>query len=69
MGELDVECEVSGGGPSGQAGAIRFGLSRALQSFVDRHMVEKLRLGRWQHSAGRFSTLYIFLQFFKLATF
>ena len=63
MGELDVECEVSGGGSSGQAGAIRFAVSRALQSFVDRHMVEKLRLGRWQHWVDSFSTL-IFFHFF-----
>ena len=31
--ELDVVCTVSGGGHSGQAGAIRHGLSRALVNF------------------------------------
>ena len=46
MGEVDVEAEVWDGGPSGQAGAIRFALSKALQSFVDRQMVEKMRLGK-----------------------
>ena len=30
LGKLDVVCTVSGGGVSGQAGAIRHGLSRAL---------------------------------------
>ncbi|KAI0232694.1 28S ribosomal protein S9, mitochondrial [Lamellibrachia satsuma] len=44
MGEVDIEAEVWDGGPSGQAGAIRFALSKALQSFVDRQMVEKMRL-------------------------
>jgi len=47
MSELDVEAMVEGGGNSGQAGAIRFALSSALQSFVDRQMVEKMRLGVW----------------------
>ena len=31
--ELDVECTVAGGGLSGQAGAVRHGLSRALTYF------------------------------------
>jgi small subunit ribosomal protein S9 len=31
--ELDINCTVLGGGPSGQAGAIRHGISRALVNF------------------------------------
>jgi small subunit ribosomal protein S9 len=31
--ELDVECTVAGGGLSGQAGAVRHGLARALTHF------------------------------------
>ena len=30
MGRFDIECNVTGGGISGQAGAIRHGISRAL---------------------------------------
>ncbi len=30
MGKVDIECTVTGGGVSGQAGAIRHGVSRAL---------------------------------------
>lgn len=30
VGKFDIECTVTGGGVSGQAGAIRHGLSRAL---------------------------------------
>jgi small subunit ribosomal protein S9 len=30
LGKLDIECRARGGGLSGQAGAIRLGLSRAL---------------------------------------
>lgn len=41
---VDFEATVAGGGPSGQAGAVRLGLARALKSFVDKDMVEKLRL-------------------------
>ncbi len=33
MNQFDVECSVAGGGLSGQAGAIRHGISRALQYF------------------------------------
>lgn len=33
VNEYDVECTVVGGGLSGQAGAIRHGISRALENF------------------------------------
>jgi small subunit ribosomal protein S9 len=33
VGEFDVMCTVAGGGLSGQAGAIRHGISRALDNF------------------------------------
>ncbi len=33
VGQFDVVCTVSGGGLSGQAGAIRHGISRALENF------------------------------------
>jgi small subunit ribosomal protein S9 len=33
MGQYDVTCTVSGGGLSGQAGAVRHGLSKALMHF------------------------------------
>ncbi len=33
VGEFDVMCTVTGGGLSGQAGAIRHGISRALENF------------------------------------
>jgi small subunit ribosomal protein S9 len=32
-GQYDVTCRVSGGGLSGQAGAVRHGLSKALTNF------------------------------------
>nr|CAD7572323.1 unnamed protein product [Timema californicum] len=45
LGAVDVEATVAGGGSSGQAGAIRWGISWGLRSFVDQEMVEKMRLG------------------------
>jgi small subunit ribosomal protein S9 len=33
MEKIDVFVKVAGGGPTGQAGAIRHGLTRALMSF------------------------------------
>lgn len=43
---VDVEANVEGGGPSGQAGAIRWGIAMGLRSFVDAEMVDKMRLGK-----------------------
>nr|XP_014098407.1 28S ribosomal protein S9, mitochondrial isoform X2 [Bactrocera oleae] len=44
IGKVDVEANVEGGGPSGQAGAIRWGIAMSLRSFVDQEMVESMRL-------------------------
>ena len=46
LGSLDVEATVEGGGLMGQAGAIRLGISIALQSFVSADEREKMRLGK-----------------------
>jgi len=43
-GKVDVEANVEGGGFSGQAGAIRWGISMCLRSFVDAEMMERMRL-------------------------
>ena len=66
VGQFDVKCVVSGGGLSGQAGAVRHGLSRALVAFEpglhitlkkaglltrDNRMVERKKYGR--HKARR----------------
>ena len=46
LGAVDLRATVgAAGGPSGQAGAIRHATAAALQSFVDRDMAEKMRLG------------------------
>ncbi|KAF5277482.1 hypothetical protein FQR65_LT03819 [Abscondita terminalis] len=44
LGKIDVEAFVEGGGTSGQAGAIRWGISNGLRSFVSPDMMEKMRL-------------------------
>lgn len=47
MGKCDVEANVENGGPSGQAGAIRWGIAMCLRSFVDQEMIESMRLGKF----------------------
>jgi small subunit ribosomal protein S9 len=66
IGQFDVMCIVSGGGLSGQAGAVRHGISRALVNFEpglhgvlkkaglltrDSRVVERKKYGR--HKARR----------------
>ena len=61
MSEMDIDCTVCGGGLSGQAGAVRHGISRALCNFEpdlrpalkkgafltrDSRMVERKKYGR-----------------------
>lgn len=43
--KVDVEANVEGGGEMGQAGAIRWGISMALRSFVDTDTLDRMRLG------------------------
>lgn len=44
LGKMDVVCQVQCGGISGQSGAIRFALALALQPFLDKDTIEKMRL-------------------------
>ena len=44
-GLYDVWCTVKGGGMSGQAGAVRLGVSRALQAFSPNFRVPLKRAG------------------------
>lgn len=46
LGRFDLECTVSGGGRSGQAGALRLAISRCLLSFLSEGEVENLRQGK-----------------------
>ncbi|XP_070786861.1 small ribosomal subunit protein uS9m [Enoplosus armatus] len=43
LGRFDLECTVSGGGRSGQVGALRLAVSRALLSFLSEGEVETMR--------------------------
>lgn len=45
-GKVDIECNVEGGGTSGQAGALRWGIAWGLRSFVTEELIEKMRLGK-----------------------
>ncbi|GFR96470.1 28S ribosomal protein S9, mitochondrial [Elysia marginata] len=44
LGKVDVEADVELGGPTGQAGAIRLGLARALLAYVEEDVKENMRL-------------------------
>lgn len=43
--KVDIEATVRGGGVSGKAGAIRYGIAWSLRSFVDPETVEQMRIG------------------------
>lgn len=45
MGSFDVVCTIKGGGLSGQAGALRHGISRALDRFAPEHHLLLSKLG------------------------
>ncbi|XP_052892433.1 28S ribosomal protein S9, mitochondrial [Anopheles moucheti] len=43
-GRVDISANVSGGGPSSQAGAVRWGIAMALRSFVDAEQIARMRV-------------------------
>lgn len=46
--KVDIEATINGGGPTGQSGAIRWGIAWGLRSFVDKSMIERMRIGKKQ---------------------
>lgn len=44
--KVDVEATVEGGGPTSQAGAVRYGISVGLSTFVEPKLAEKMRIGK-----------------------
>jgi len=48
--EVDFEATVHEGGTVGQAGAVRYALSKALLSIVDADTTERMRLGWFTES-------------------
>lgn len=48
IGKVDIEATFTGGGPTGQSGAMRWGIAWGLRSFVDKPMIEKMRVGKEQ---------------------
>lgn len=42
--KVDIEATVNGGGPTGQSGAIRWGIAWGLRSFVDKPTIERMRV-------------------------
>lgn len=44
--KVDIEATVESGGPTGQCGVIRWGIAWGLRSFVDKSLIEKMRIGK-----------------------
>jgi len=44
LGLVDVDATVRGGGPTGQSGAIRYGIAMCLRTFVDKKMADDMKL-------------------------
>ncbi|XP_053673924.1 28S ribosomal protein S9, mitochondrial [Anopheles nili] len=44
QGKVDIFANVSGGGTSSQAGAVRWGIAMALRSFVDMDQIARMRI-------------------------
>lgn len=44
--KVDIEATVENGGPTGQSGAIRWGISWCLRSFVTPEVVENMKIGK-----------------------
>ncbi|KAL2743426.1 hypothetical protein V1477_008915 [Vespula maculifrons] len=42
--KVDIEATVENGGPTGQSGAIRWGISWCLRSFVTPEVVENMKI-------------------------
>lgn len=61
IGAVDVEATVAGGGPSGQSGAIRWGIAHGLRSFVTQDVVEKMRIGKLNFMVLMISSLLVML--------
>lgn len=49
LNQVDIVANVLGGGPTGQSGAIRYGISRALRSFIDMDTIEDMRVGEFYY--------------------
>ena len=60
LGKVDIVANVAGGGTSGQAGAIRWGIAMGLRSFVDSETTEKMRLGKYFLIINTFPLILIF---------
>lgn len=57
LNKVDIVATVERGGFTGQSGAIRYGISRALRSLVDEDTIEDMRVGEF----WRFFFFFFFL--------
>lgn len=50
--QVDIVASVVDGGYMGQAGAIRYGISLGLRSFIDEQTIEDMRVGECKSLNG-----------------
>jgi ribosomal protein S9 len=55
LGLVDVEVVVSGGGSSSQAGAIRYAIAMCLRSFVEKSVIDDMKICGLLTQVGEFS--------------
>ena len=58
LGKVDIECTVSGSGPSAQAGAVRLVISKCLAPFQTESVREGMRQGEINHLFGSKGLVY-----------
>lgn len=57
--KVDIEATINGGGPTGQSGAIRWGIAWGLRSFVDKPTIERMRVGKEQSICSKYHRINI----------
>jgi len=66
--KVDIEATVNGGGSTGQSGAIRWGISWGLRSFVDKSTIDRMRVGKkqsiWQNILIQYICVYVAIKLY-----
>lgn len=63
--KVDIEATVENGGPTGQSGAIRWGISWGLRSFVTPDVINDMKIGE-NKKKRRLIIIYLHIIIFNL---
>ena len=61
LGLVDVEATLSGGGSSSQAGAMRYAIARCLRSFVEKSVIDDMKISGLLTQVTPLTVLYALL--------